>query len=390
MAKSGLECFALSFNFSHGQYPESNRTRCRGRFQAIGKRTWRQQSWTGPVKRNVLARIRRPLKLESESIDGTARRLAPGDDLSWAGLGSRWIDELWIFARYARRAGQGLGPGFDFAGDLGAPVGAIWRDLKSDPCAFDASDLPTFRKQRSDDGGKSTDLAAKDARQHLGLALVGAFIDEDARCAVGLSCPEIAFPSPHSDKAQIVEIDIAVMATSDVPEQNQLADAIVRGLGEGAGARNSTTAIVEPVSGDLPVWNLNHKKLRSPLKAFFQSAFAGGSDQSELLAPLGRCLPRANDMDSRLRRMSSQLGSALITCVRTALGHLRRFSRFTELFVIRRNFGLLLLWRLACGDSLRARAACNGGRREDRQIGVASVEPIKADLAIPYGCKLTP
>ena len=199
MAKAGSNAFALSFNFSHGQYPESDRTRCRGMFQAIGKRSRRQQSWTGPVKRNVLARIRRPLKLESESIDGTARRLAPGDDLSWAGLGSRWIDELWIFIRYARRAGQGLGPGFDFAGDS-VPQWERSRDLKSDPCAFDASDLPTFRKQRSDDGGKSTDLAAKDARQHLGLALIGAFIDEDARCAVGLSCPEIAFPFPTRTK----------------------------------------------------------------------------------------------------------------------------------------------------------------------------------------------
>ena len=35
--------------------------------------------------------------------------------------------------------------------------------------------------------------------------------------------------------------------------------------------------------------------------------------------------------------MSSQLGAALISCVRTVLGHLRRFSRYTDLFVIWRN-----------------------------------------------------
>ena len=28
--------------------------------------------------------------------------------------------------------------------------------------------------------------------------------------------------------------------------------------------------------------------------------------------------------------------------------------------------------------------------REDGQIGIAAVEPIETDLAIPYGCKLTP
>src|SRR5262249_724727 len=33
----------------------------------------RETSWTGPVERDVLARIRRPLKLEAERIDGTDR-----------------------------------------------------------------------------------------------------------------------------------------------------------------------------------------------------------------------------------------------------------------------------------------------------------------------------
>ena len=53
------------------------------------------------------------------------------------------------------------------------------------------------------------------------------------------------------------------------------------------------------------------------------------------------------------------------------------------------HVGLPLLWRFACGDGLRARAACNGGWREDRQIGVGAAESIEADLAIPYSCKLT-
>ena len=88
------------------------------------------------------------------------------------------------------------------------------------------------------------------------MTLVGAVIDEDARGAFGLSRPQIAFPFPHSDEAQIVEIDITVVTTSDVPEQNRLADAVVRGLGGGAGAGDSTTAIIEPVSSDLPIWNV--------------------------------------------------------------------------------------------------------------------------------------
>jgi hypothetical protein len=97
------------------------------------------------------------------------------------------------------------------------------------------------------------------------LALVGAVINEDASCPLGLSRPEIAFPSAHPDEAQTVEIDVAVMALPDVPEQHRLAEAVVRGLGEGAWARNSAAAIVEPVAHNVPVGSFGHKALRSRL-----------------------------------------------------------------------------------------------------------------------------
>src|SRR5262249_30080425 len=78
----------------------------------------------------------------------------------------------------------------------------------------------------------------------------------------GLPCPEIAFPSSHPDEAQTVKIDIAVMALPDMPEQDRLAEAVVRGLGECAGAGDSAAAIVEPVSRDVPVGKLGHESLQ--------------------------------------------------------------------------------------------------------------------------------
>ena len=51
------------------------------------------------------------------------------------------------------------------------------------------------------------------------------------------------------------------MALPDVPEQDRLAEAVVRGLGERAGARDGAAAIVEPVSRDVPVGNLGHENL---------------------------------------------------------------------------------------------------------------------------------
>src|SRR5215469_3155133 len=59
---------------------------------------------------------------------------------------------------------------------------------------------------------------------------------------------------------------------------------------------------------------------------------------------------------------------------------------------IARRFPLLSqchpLLRLARGYRFRSRAACNGGRRKDREIGIALDEPIETDLAIPNGCEL--
>ncbi len=46
------------------------------------------------------------------------------------------------------------------------------------------------------------------------------------------------------------------------------------------------------------------------------------------------------------------------------------------------------LWRLACDHSFRPGPARNRRRREDREIGVAVLESIEVDLAVPYGRKL--
>jgi hypothetical protein len=95
------------------------------------------------------------------------------------------------------------------------------------------------------------------------LALVGAFIDEDAGGPLGPSRPQIPFPSSHADKAQTVEIDSAVMTGPDVPEKDRLAKSVVRGLREGAGTSDGAAAIVEPISGDVPVGNLSHEDLQA-------------------------------------------------------------------------------------------------------------------------------
>src|SRR5262249_33667616 len=128
------------------------------------------------------------------------------------------------------------GPGLHFARDFCSPLSAVGRDLIGDPRTLRTPKLPTFRKKCGDETQESYCTSAENEGKPLRLTLVGALVDKDAGGPLGPSRPQITFPSSHTDKAQIVEIDIAVMTGPDVPEKHRLAEAVVRGLREGAGA----------------------------------------------------------------------------------------------------------------------------------------------------------
>src|SRR5262245_54853134 len=103
-------------------------------------------------------------------------------------------------------------------------------------------------------------MTPENAGKHLRLTVVGAVVDEYAGRALGLSRPEITFVSSYSDEAKSVEIYIAVVAMTDVPEQDLLAETVVWCLREGAGARDDAAAIIEPISRDVPARNLRHDR----------------------------------------------------------------------------------------------------------------------------------
>jgi hypothetical protein len=62
-------------------------------------------------------------------------------------------------------------------------------------------------------------LAPDNTWKHLRLALVSALVNEKTGRPLSPPGPEIAFPAPNPDEAETVEPDIAVVATSDVPER---------------------------------------------------------------------------------------------------------------------------------------------------------------------------
>ena len=83
----------------------------RAKQRSAQRHPWSDRSRRGvasrpdPIERDVLARIRGPLKLVAERIDGTDRRLAPCYELTWPGLRAGWVHELWILAGDAGRPG---------------------------------------------------------------------------------------------------------------------------------------------------------------------------------------------------------------------------------------------------------------------------------------------
>jgi hypothetical protein len=141
-------------------------------------------------------------------------------------------------------------------------VDAIWRDFEGNPGPLHAADLPALREQPGDESWKPSNLTTENAWQHFGLLFISAIVNENARTALDLPCPKIAFPSAHPDKAKIVQVDVAIVALLNVPEQNGFAKAIIRRLGEGAGTCDRAAAVVEPVASNLPAGNLGHENLR--------------------------------------------------------------------------------------------------------------------------------
>ena len=141
-------------------------------------------------------------------------------------------------------------------------MSAVGRDLEGDVRTLDAARLSAVGKAFVDASREPADAAADDAGK-LALAIVGAFVDVETGRARRLSGPQIALPPADPDKAQIVEVDVAVMAALDVPEQYGVAEAVIRGLRKGAGAGDRAAAVVEPVADDVPAGNVAHQDLHS-------------------------------------------------------------------------------------------------------------------------------
>src|SRR3954453_4013930 len=138
-------------------------------------------------------------------------------------------------------------------------MGLIGRDLEGYFRALDAARLPPSGKAFVHPARETAGATTDDRRQCLHLAVIGVLIDIEPGNPGRLARPEIALPTADPHEAQIVELNVAVMALADMPEQHRLAEAVIRRLCEGARAGDRAAAVVEPVAHNVPTRNIAHR-----------------------------------------------------------------------------------------------------------------------------------
>src|SRR2546425_460806 len=126
------------------------------------------------------------------------------------------------------------------------------------------------------------------------------WFDEEAGRTFDLAGPEVALPSPDANETETIELDVAVVAATDVPEEDRFAVAVVRRLCESVRTRPVTSPGL--ISAILAIVS-SPAHSRGPSCAFVRSWCSAG---------MRRCRQsrRAPSLASHSVRLSSHPGRA--------------------------------------------------------------------------------
>jgi hypothetical protein len=161
---------------------------------------------------------------------------------------------LHAFAWWCRGSGQCLSPPTYATGNFRLPVGQIIGNLERDRHELYATELTDGGSKA---GRPTSGLATEDRLQCLPLPLVRSFIDEKTQLGFGAS-PEVPFKTAKRQQIKAVELNVAKVALSNMPDEHALTAIVGRRLGKFTGARDVAAADVEPVTREPPFWNGVH------------------------------------------------------------------------------------------------------------------------------------
>src|SRR6202030_366752 len=94
----------------------------------------------------------------------------------------------------------------------------IGRNLIPDFGPLDAAALPPSGEAFVDPAGEAASAAADDCRQCLHLPVVGMIINIEAGDTRRASRPHGFLPAADPHRAEIIELDVAIMALADAPQ----------------------------------------------------------------------------------------------------------------------------------------------------------------------------
>ena len=215
---------------------------------------------SGPDQSKGKCLLERPGQLHLNPNASTSSSVAVAQVATWPGPTSA-PGALWT----CTRAPSGLvGPVSASALPLALPGTSTRQRPRSSAISnsIGAYSIPrTSSISSAKPAGQPPASPAEDRLQRLALALVGALVDEEPHRRLGLAGPDVALERADRDHVQAVERHVAIVALADVPGEDAVALALVRGLGERAAARHPAPADVEPVAGESPLRNLGHRFL---------------------------------------------------------------------------------------------------------------------------------
>jgi hypothetical protein len=129
----------------------------------------------------------------------------------------------------------------------------IGGDLKRECGPFGTEKFLALRKTLSERFRPPANIATENFGNRIRLSVAGSIVDNHASTASRLVVPKVSLKTSYPCNTEIIEFDVSKMTFPDVPEKNVLAKIVVRGLAERAWTRDGATAIVEPITGDVPV-----------------------------------------------------------------------------------------------------------------------------------------
>ena len=98
----------------------------------------------------------------------------------------------------------------------------------------------------------AADVSTENIRNRPRLNVTSSVVDDYASAPQRIVGPKVSLKISYYGYAEIIEFNVIEMTFPDMPEKNELTKIVIWGLTKCARASDSATAVVKPISSDMP------------------------------------------------------------------------------------------------------------------------------------------